>query len=259
MNRILTTSCICITLLLSCKNEKPINEVWYKSEKLHLKKSNIEYIFSAEVDLNTRLKFINRCEKGIVENLELLQEEFKDTIYVEFLKDKKEMKQYTGRGVNGLAMIENKATFMILREEAPIKHELMHMISNLNWCYPQPSSLWMSEGLAMNGTLYKGLSMEEIYLYMLENNKLIPMSKLTVNFYSNHEVVSYYQCGYLVEDLLKTYGLKKFKDLWNKGFNSFESVYGISFTTYIEKKNNLLEIKYSKKPVVLDWESFYNM
>ncbi len=96
-------------------------------------------------------------------------------------------------------------------------------------------------------------------MYMLENNKLIPMSKLTVNFYSNHEVVSYYQCGYLVEDLLKTYGLKKFKDLWNKGFNSFESVYGISFTTYIEKKNNLLEIKYSKKPVVLDWESFYNM
>ena len=259
MNRYLVKFSICLSFLLFSITVKSQNEEWSTSGKNHLIKSNVEYIFPKDVDLNVRLEFINKCENAIKENLAIIQGELKDTICIEFMKDKKEMKRYTGLGVNGVAILNRKATLMILREKAPIKHELLHLLSMINWGQSHNSSCWMNEGLAMNGSDYNGISMEEIYWYMVQNNKTIPMNKLTENFYNNHEVVSYYQCGYIVQDLIEKQGLNNFKKVWNKGFDSFEEIYGFSFTSYLELTHKRLSEKYSKKQINLDWEKFYNM
>jgi hypothetical protein len=89
----------------------------------------------------------------------------------------------------------------------------------------------------------------------METDKLIDIDSLTSDFYAQSEMIGYHQSAYLVEYLLNNYNIEQLKQLWAKGFDSFESIYGISFSkakTYLDRA--LLK-KYPSAPDI-DWETF---
>ncbi|MGB0177145.1 MAG: hypothetical protein ACPF9D_08260, partial [Owenweeksia sp.] len=84
----------------------------------------------------------------------------------------------------------------------PIKHELMHMMSNTLWGYPPTDMYWMNEGFAaLAEDNCNGYRVSEIYRYMLENDYLYPMDSLTADFYATDEMIGYHQAAYITQYL----------------------------------------------------------
>jgi hypothetical protein len=212
-------------------NSQTPNNGWNDITKYTKSIDNITYIFPSSVNNITRNDRINLCINAIKDNLAIINEtSFKDSIIIEFLENRQQMLIYSGVGASGMAMPDRKALFALI-DSPPIKHELMHMITIFKWGYPHETSKWMNEGLATyaNGKC-NGYSIEQIYAYLYENIKLIPIDKLTGNFYNNPEMIAYHQSGFLAEFLLKNYGLEKFKALWKRGIVNFEEIYSFRFS-----------------------------
>ncbi len=184
--------------------------------------NNITYIFPADVSIQLRDSAIAMNEKSIQENLKLIEEkEFIDTSKFEFFHNRADMKLTTGRGVSGPAMPHQDAMYSLLNlsENSPIKHEMMHIISIKKWRYPNPSMVWMNEGLATySGKICEKDNFAGVYYYMLQNNHLEPIDRLTSDFYVTDEVVGDTQTTYITKYLSETYGWQKVKALWVGGF-----------------------------------------
>ena len=59
---------------------------------------------------------------------------------------------------------------------------------------------------------------------------LLPMDSLASRFYQEPEMIAYHQAGWMVDYLLRKYGVEKFRDLWQQGFSNFNQIYGTSFS-----------------------------
>ena len=114
----------------------------------------------------------------------------------------------------------------------------------------------MNEGL---GTFAEnscsGWNVSELYRYLLETDQLIPMESLTTDFYGQPEMFAYHQSGYLVEYLLKNYGIDRFGQLWKSGFGEFEHIYGLPFGSLKDELEKDLMVKYPKFPAI-DQDTF---
>ena len=244
--------------ILTCFNSFSQSNIqdWKVITKYSKSVDNVIYIFPSSVQEQTRNEFIKSCIVAINDNLSLINEKvFNDTITIEFLDNKQQIFKYSGLFGSGVACADRKIMFA-LTNTPPLKHELMHMISGMKWGNPAKTTWWMTEGLATfaSGTC-SGFTVEQIYTYLLVNNMLIPIDKLSENFYKNSEMIAYHQCGYLVEYLLKNYGLDKFQELWKKGMDSFENIYSFSFADLTQKIES--DIKLNNKIVPeINWKEF---
>jgi Peptidase MA superfamily len=221
-------------------------------------RENINYSFPGSITNMQRNILIQKCTKAIEENLLVIKEiRFTDTIDIKFVKDREEMRQYTGMGAAGMALPEIKTMYCLADENAaPIKHELMHMITMLKWGEPHPSSTWMNEGLAAfaenNCNDYND---EQIYRFFSNKGMLLSMDSLSTNFYGQPEMISYHQCGYMVQFLLQQYGVQKFKLLWQKGLAAFDNIYGNSFADVYLILDKSAATNYPIAPEI-NWEVF---
>jgi hypothetical protein len=187
-------------------------------------------------------------------------DEFTDTIQIRFLRSRKDMALLTGRRATGIAQPHINTLYIVADSsesvKPPIKHELMHLITMLEWGYPHYNSTWINEGLAaLAEDNCNGYSVAEIYRYFIDTEQILHIDSLTSAFYYQPEMIAYHQSAYIVEYLLTTYSLNQFKRLWTEGFDNFESIYAISFQ---DMKINLEESVIKQYPHVpnIDWETF---
>ena len=68
-------------------------------------------------------------------------------------------------------------------------------------------------------------------------------------------MIGYHQSAYIVEYLLNNYNIEQFKQLWEQGFESFESIYNISVSKAKADLEQVLLKKYPSAPDI-DWETF---
>ena len=253
-----------IFTLISCNDKKSSkkNEIgkdeWTKiaTEKKTIK--NITYIFPEEIDIKRRNSAIKECQQSIEESLKLIQEtQFDNKFDIEILKSKKDMLKYGGMAAQGLAFPENDVLFILLKDQnSVIKHEMMHMITMYKWGTPQTSSTWMNEGLATyaGGTCFE-YSLEEIYKYFIQSNKLISMENLTTDFQGNPDMVAYTQSALISKYLIENYGIAKFRELWKNGYANFNVIYGFNSKSLQSKIFEYINKKYPKN-IDFDWEKF---
>ena len=257
MNRILLL--VLVAVAFSCQQEKMDNSQFEEVIRLTKTIGNITYYFPNQIDEKEIEQSIKKCQDSVVENLALLSEtSFTDTIDVEFLLTRKEMKKYTGRAVTGIAQAERNTMFSLIGNgvHPPIQHEMMHMITMIKWGTPPKSMDWINEGVATYaGGTCSSYTLEEIYTYFLQESELIGIANLAEDFYTYSEMKSYTQSAYLSKYLIDNYGVDRLKKLWKAGFQKFDEIYGFSAQELEEKIAMLLNKKYPEK-IAFDWEEF---
>lgn len=264
MKFLLTLFCLLLTLNGCLETTKQTDSLdkngWTKDTQVKKTINSVNFIFPATgYAYERKEEYIKQCFDALRENSELINlTEFKDTIYIRFLNSREDSKIYTGQGSSGSAWPHIKTLYVVANknQKPPIKHELMHLISMLEWDYENPTSNWVNEGL---GTFAEnncnGYNVAQIYRYLMETDKLIPIELLTSDFYSQPDMIGYHQSAYIVEHLLTNYSIEQLKNLWQGGFNKFEDIYGVSFS---QVKKDLEKVALEKYPIApkIDWDEF---
>lgn len=242
------------------KAESIENDGWTKDTQVLKKIKNVNFTFPANgFAFDKKEQYVKECFDAIKENSEMIDlAAFKDTIYIRFLRSREESEIYTGQKSSGSAWPHIKTLYVVANESQnpPIKHELMHLISMLQWGYENPTSNWVNEGLGtFAGNNCNGYNVAQIYRYLMETNKLIPIESLTSDFYNQPDMIGYHQSAYMVEYLLTNYSIEQLKKLWTEGFEKFEEIYGVPFS---EIKTDLEKVVLEKYPTApeIDWEEF---
>src|SRR5215218_4855473 len=254
---------VSILLLFAC-HVPATKENHSTDEKQVVKRvANVSFSFPSKgFAYDNRNKLVRECLEAIKSNSALIQlPQYSDTITVQFLRSRQEMKKYTGMTPSGIALVEPKILYVVANADPgevkpPIKHELMHMISMTSWGYPGQDSNWMNEGLATYAeNNCNGFTDEAIYRYLADKDMLVPMPALTTSFYKQPEMIAYHQAAYIVQYLLSHYGVEKLKALWRQGFASFETIYGVSFDRVQTAITGKARQDYPKVPAI-KWDTF---
>ena len=247
-----------LSFLIFCSVINVSNDGWKEVKREYKTVNNMTYYFPSEVSLAERQIAIDNCEKYIDENLKLIGEtEFTTPMDIEFLNSRKEMLKYSGLSVQGTGFTERNTIFLIHKaKNSPLKHELMHMISMYKWKDTPDSTHWMNEGLATYaGGACDRYSLEEIYKYLLQSKKLLPIKLLTDDFYNQNDMITYTQSAFVCKYLIQNYGMEKFIKLWKGGFPVFKQVYGIQYEEMEGKIEKDINLKFPKA-IEFDWEEF---
>jgi hypothetical protein len=225
--------------------------------------ANVSFTFPASgFAFENRDQLVKECLEAIKTNSALLElPTYNDSIKIQFLRSRQEMKFYTGMTPSGIALVPAKVLYVVANGDSnevkpPIRHELMHMMAMTSWGDPAKDSNWMNEGLASYAeNNCNGYNDEQIYRYLSVKAMLISMTDLTTSFYQQPEMIAYHQAAYIVQFLLTTYGVNKFKDLWIQGFNQFDQIYGIPFQQAKTQMDGIAERHYPVAPDI-DWTNF---
>ena len=174
-----------IFFLSACNVPAKKEPHWTADKQLTRTVANISFAFPLKgYAYDNRNKFVDECLQAIKSNTALIKlHSYTDTISIQFLTSRQEMKKYTGMTPSGIALVQPRILYVVANGDPkevkpPIKHELMHMISITTWGYPGQDSNWMNEGLAaLAENNCNGYNDEQIYRYLLDKNMLISMDK----------------------------------------------------------------------------------
>ena len=124
------------------------------------------------------------------------------------------------------------------------------------WGTPKASVIWMNEGLATCSdiTCLK-YSLEEIYKYFIQSNKLITLDKLSEDFFENPDMIAYTQSAFICKFLIDNYGISKFKELWKSGYEKLNEIYGFDSQELEKTLKDYINRKYPTN-INFDWEEF---
>ncbi|WP_108821341.1 hypothetical protein [Dysgonomonas sp. Marseille-P4361] len=224
---------------------------------------SIQFIISLDIDVGKGDEIVEKTKAYIAQNLELINESgLESSMHLVLVDSREEVEKVLGGKQAGLAQFnaEEKihsivAVYNDLFPSA-LKHELMHAISIEKWGKQSPDLLWVAEGLAVfaapEAEECTGYTLEERYVYLLQQNKLWDVNHLFTSSWTRTE---YTQAGYIVKYLIEKFGIKKLKKLWQTGMKDFEEIYGLNFEEII---NNINENLYQRYPnqMELDWDTF---
>lgn len=211
-------------------------------------KGTIRYTMQSSRSIEEREEIIAEVEKYITECLKVVGEsEFDDSLHIALVHNLDEMEKYFGPSFAGMAGLrqdglieaipeyrdvpfisENsiRCIYVLGNDYNPLKHEIMHIIMFLKWGYESVEPQWLIEGLpTFVGSEYyncDGLTLEERYAYLLQNNKLLGVEGL-MRFPREGDKAftsgkaAYNQSAYLVKYLYENYGIENLKALWEDG------------------------------------------
>lgn len=241
-------------LLFTCNNKKENKTPLIQANQ----KGNIVYIFPEGLSEQHKDSLAAKCREAVNIGLKVVNDSvFNENITVHFLNTRDEIKALTGMRVSGLAYPERKTLYSLSGlKEAPITHEMMHMIVLLKWGVPSNDCFWMNEGIAtLADNNCNGYTVREIYRYLMANNQLVPIEQLAGDFYKQPEMIAYHQCAYWVQYLLETYGVEQFKTLWQLGFSRFASIYGRSFQQ-VKDSADARAVQLTTDVPPINWKTF---
>ncbi|MGB5026410.1 MAG: hypothetical protein WBO44_13730 [Saprospiraceae bacterium] len=152
-------------------------------------------------------------------------------IYLLAVDSKDAMEELMGYKIKGGAAKGHDLVFFVCNQSIrpQFKHELFHLIAHEIWGLA--SHRLLDEGGATftdNFCFYKN-PMYTINAYYYKQKQLIPLQKLLDHFdeeTKKNDVLTYIQSAGVFKYLYETYGEKKIKQVWNKGFEQFQAIYG---------------------------------
>src|SRR5690606_4253334 len=210
---------------------------------------------------DNRDSVVEACFDALKENCDRIKlPKYTQPIKFIFLNSRSEMEEEVGYSATGWTNIWTQELHIVANNDftPPIRHVIVHMISMTTWGYPHDDLIWSNEGLATTTENYcNGYTLGEIYRYLLEEDMLLSIDSLTNNFHGEPSIISYHQSAHIVEYLIRKYELKKFEELWKKGFSFFEEIYSISFSQ-IEEEVKKETMEKFPTPVNIDWDVFKN-
>lgn len=234
---------------------------------------NIRYTVDSTMSDLQREDIIKLVKTNIAQNLELINEsELNDSVHIVLARDRDEMAEYVGGRIIGASMLkdqyvpENMIFCIYGTKHDALKHELMHMISGLKWGGIETNNgraNWLEEGLAVfadpGAENCDGHTIEERYVYFLQNNRLLDLDSLFTSTRTNVDYkISYSQAGYVTSRLISDYGVDKLKLLWQSDVREFEKIYEIKLEDYICKIHSELNHKYPNSIDIHEKKAYEN-
>ena len=255
--------CFYILFLIACDSPAAKEKGGKAEDPVMQQVANVSFRFPASgFAYENRNRLLQECLEAIKSNAALIKlPTYNDSITIQFLRSRQEMKFYTGMTPSGIALVPSKILYVVANGDSNevkprLRHELMHMMAMTSWGDPAADSNWMNEGLASYAeNNCNGYNDEQIYRYLSVTKMLISMTELTTSFYQQPEMIAYHQAGYIVQFLLTTYGVNKFKDLWIQGFGQFDQIYGIPFQQAKTNMDRIAKRHYPVEPE-MDWTNF---
>jgi len=170
-----------------------------------------------------------------------------------------ELKQLTGMYVHGgFSLQGNDEIFFVYNTDRKFgfRHEIFHFISNDIWGFNRKSRL-LNEGGAVytEGVCYEDYSMYGISAYLMKEKKLFTFKSLIDNFHDmemQSEEIAYFESGAIFKYLYEKYGIEKMKQLWIKGFDSFETIYGMPLSQFEKEWRDFISTV--QPPKNMNWE-----
>ena len=222
-----------------------------------LQKGNIRFHFQpSSFAANNANRLIEDSFIAIKDDSKLLDFKTADTLNIVFLNSTDQMNAIARMKGKGLALVEHGYALFVVNDStrAYLKHELMHILSVKSFGNLNKTSYWMSEGLSVyaEGNCFS-YSLDELGSYFMHEKLFLPIDTLETKFWDYPDMLTYMESGFVVRYLITNYGLIKFKQLWNAGFNSFNTVYGFTINELERKMRQYIFNKY-KKPPTVDWQ-----
>lgn len=238
-----------------------VGEMVYKQE------GKIKYTFYSDVSLEERNSMMSLTNLYINENLAILKEsEFTDSIDVILVRNRDDMIMHVGEPISGVAQpktnefVKQKLIVCIGGDKNPLKHELMHMVSQCKWGTPEDMNrlTWLEEGLATYAdpkAECDDYSFEEKYVYFMQSKKIINEDSLVNQFTDQYPKIAYNQSAYIVKRLIDNYGIDYLRKLWTGTMDDFVTIYGVSFNDFMRMIEVELQEKYPDS-IDFDWTKF---
>jgi len=111
------------------------------------------------------------------------------------------------------------------------KHEIFHLISYETWGLTNYRLLDEGGATYTDNFCFYDNPMYTINSYYLKNGKLFTFDSL-INDFDNQakksDLIAYLQSAGIFKYLYEKYGVEKMKQLWIRGFEDFELIYGFS-------------------------------
>lgn len=226
---------------------------------------NLKFTVDSTMSMPERNDVVRKTKEYIAQCLELINEQpFDDSVHLVLVPTRNDMKNLLGEPIGGVAGLKNEhnpenSIYCVYGEiYSPLGHEIMHIVSGLKWGNEIGLGLiWLSEGLSVyadpSTESCGGLSIEERYAYLLQNNMLLDIDTL-IQFPDDKAQVkiAYTQSAVIVEFLLRSYGIEQLKQLWKSSMKDFEKVYGIQLKDMIQRIDTELTKKYTE-PMDFNW------
>jgi hypothetical protein len=97
-------------------------------------------------------------------------------------------------------------------------HEIFHCLALKLW--GKASGLWVSEGLAVySEDQWRGIPLHLLAKWLLDHQKLLPMTTLTNSDSWKTSMITYPQCGSFVKFIYEKYGMAVMKDIYLNGIH----------------------------------------
>jgi Peptidase MA superfamily len=225
-------------------------------EFISIDKNQLRFHFQPNsYSLRNKKTLIDHALAAVEDNSQLLNAAATDTMDIVFLNSREQMQQLTKSKAKGWALPSHSCVLLVVNDSTRpyLRHELMHLMS-VNVLGPSTKiSFWMNEGLSVyaEGTCVSH-SLDELGAFFLYKNLFISIDTLETNFWGSPDMLAYMESGFIVRFLVTTYGLEKFKRLWNEGFSGFATIYCFS-TRVLEQRLTKYALDLYKACPIVDW------
>jgi len=225
------------------------NFTWISDSSKHIK-----YYFSPNSVVAKNIDSIKvKSERYVARVLSLIHEsDYSTSIDLIFTNSLSKQKELTSIASNGLANWKYNAIYYVYGDSLKVlgAHEFNHVIVKNLWG-ESTTYLWLAEGFAGYSDDFWGkYNLHLLCRYLLDNNKLLPISVLRSDFDDYSVMITYPESGSFVKFLYEQYGYVRLKFLWQQGDGSVEAIYGKSFKELeaewiaLLKNYNAQDVKY---------------
>ena len=158
---------------------------------------------------------------------------YKNGIYLLAVDSKEEMQKVMGYKIKGGAAKGHDLVFFVYNPHIrpQFKHEIFHLISYETWGLTNYRLLDEGGATYTDNFCFYDNPMYTINSYYLKNGKLFTFDSL-INDFDNQakksDLIAYLQSAGIFKYLYEKYGVEKMKQLWIRGFEDFELIYGFS-------------------------------
>jgi len=184
--------------------------------------SNLKFYFQKDsYSFGNSNKLIEQTLNALDSNSRLLNTKVTDTMDVVFLNTTEQMKILTGSKAKGWALPSYNCILIVVNDTTRpyLKHELMHLVSVKALGPSEKTSFWINEGLSVYAEENcMEHSLDELCAFFLHKNYFLNIDTLQNNFWDYPDMLTYMESGFIVQYLVTTYGIDKFKKLWNEPY-----------------------------------------
>ena len=191
-------------------------------------------------------KELNVAAKRVFEVLDVTQYPY--GTYILLVDSEEEMEELMGYHIKGGAAKAHDLLFIVYSDSIrpQFKHEFFHLASYETWGLTDYRLLDEGAATYADNECYYPEPMYTITSHFHQKNQLFELEDLVADFdqlAAQNDIIAYIQSAAYFQFLYEAHGVDKMKELWKRGFDSFESIYSMKLEELdAQLKEHLLSI-----------------